>query len=345
MTFVSRSPIVAKDPASDSVETGSLVDVVDLSVRLAGDAGTVEIVRGISFRLRRGGSLGIIGESGSGKSMAVRALMQLISGPGAHVEARRLKFDEIDLLGLSPAQLVDVRGSKMALVFQDSIASLNPLLTVGYQICEVLRSKAGLGRAAARKAATRLLASVGIPDAAARLDAFPHEFSGGMRQRVMIAIALALDPQLLVADEPTTALDVTIQAQIVDLLNELRQRSGMALILITHDLAVASELVDEVAVMYAGRIVESGPIEEVFANPLNPYTRALLRSIPDSQSRGRPLEAIPGAPPSPYAPPGGCAFHPRCSFAVDACRMVEPPVEEIGQGRTTACLRWRELAA
>ncbi|MBM3523115.1 MAG: ABC transporter ATP-binding protein [Alphaproteobacteria bacterium] len=300
--------------------------------------GRVAVVDRVGFELARGGSLGIVGESGSGKSVTALSVMGLLSWPG-RVAAGSVELDGRELVGLPETELREVRGGRIGMIFQEPMTSLNPLLTIGDQIGEMLRFHRGQDRAAARRAAIELLRKVEIPLAERRVDDYPHQLSGGMRQRAMIAMAIACHPQLLIADEPTTALDVTIQAQILDLLRALQRELGMAVILISHDLGVVAEFAQHVAVMYAGRIVERAPVGALFARPLHPYAAALLASSPRLDRTQTRLTAIEGAMPSLAAPPAGCRFHPRCPHAVEACSADEPALEERERGRAVACLR------
>jgi oligopeptide/dipeptide ABC transporter ATP-binding protein len=314
-----------------------LLDVRDLRTHFFTDDGVVRAVDGVSFRVRRGKTLGVVGESGCGKSVTALSVMRLIPPPGRHVGGRIL-FEGRDLAILPEPEMRAVRGRDIAMIFQEPMTSLNPVFTVGYQIMEAIRTHLPVSRAEARRRAVELLEKVKIPAAARRVDDYPHQMSGGMRQRVMIAMALACTPRLLIADEPTTALDVTIQAQILDLLRELQQEFRMSVLIITHDLGVVAEVADEVAVMYASKIVEYAPARELFREPLHPYTAGLLRSIPrlDTPKAGK-LAVIPGTVPNPLRFPPGCAFHPRCPLAVDRCRAVEPRLRELRPGHWVAC--------
>ncbi len=322
-------------PRSDA----PLIRIENLAVSFDGQAA----LRGVSFGVARGEALGLVGESGCGKSVTWLAALGLLPAKARITGSVRLAGEEI--LGAPPAALERVRGGRVAMIFQDPASSLNPVHRVGRQIAEALALHRGLYGAAARAEAKRLLDTVGIPDAARRLDAYPHEFSGGQNQRVMIAMALAGQPDLLVADEPTTALDVTIQAQILELLQHLRRETGMALVLISHDLGVVAETCDRVAVMYAGRIVEEGPVERLFDAPAHPYTRGLLGALPDIDGPRRRLSAIPGGVPEPWAMPPGCAFAPRCASRIAACDDGVPPDLAVADGHRAACLRARETAA
>ncbi|MEU6642726.1 ABC transporter ATP-binding protein [Saccharomonospora sp. NPDC046836] len=312
-----------------------LIDVRGLTVHFPTERGTVRAVNDVSWQLREGEILGIVGESGSGKSVTARAIMGMLRAPG-RVDSGVVELAGRDLLTLSELQLCEVRGRELAMVFQDPQAALNPTMRVGDQIAEALLVH-GVDRTKARARAKELLTRVGIPDVDRTVDLYPHEFSGGMRQRVVIAIALANEPRLLIADEPTTALDVTIQAQILELLVELRRELGIAIVMITHDMGVVAELCDRMLVMYGGRVVESGPVAEVFAAPRHPYTHALLNAVPRADADGEALPAIPGSPPDPARLPSGCAFHPRCAVAEERCRTERPELTADGDGRTAAC--------
>jgi len=317
----------------------SLLVVEDLAVSFGRAGRRVRVLDGISFAIEPGEILGVVGESGSGKTVTALALARLLGEQGT-IERGRILLDGRDLAALSADEMTDVRGRDLAMIFQEPMTSLNPLLRAGFQVAEVLMEHLGLARAEAMRRAVGLLDQVGIADAARRAEAYPHQLSGGMRQRVMIAMALACKPKLLIADEPTTALDVTIQAQILALLRDLRDRTGAAILLITHDLGVIAETVDRVLVMYAGEIVEEAPVERLFAAPAHPYTRLLLRSIPSVEAKRRTLEAIAGAPPSPLRFPGGCRFHPRCPLSVDLCAEKSPTREPASGGGIVRC--WRK---
>jgi peptide/nickel transport system ATP-binding protein len=310
----------------------SLVSIRDLAVSFDG----VPALRGVDLNVAPGGALGMVGESGCGKSVTWLAALGLLPGRARVTGSVRLAGDEILA---APATTLDrVRGGRVAMIFQDPASSLNPVHRLGTQVAEALRLHRGITGAAARAEAKRLFDLVGIPDAARRLDAYPHELSGGQNQRVMIAMALAGEPELLVADEPTTALDVTIQAQILDLLNRLRREMGMALVLISHDLGVVAETCDEVAVMYAGRIVEQAPADRLFARPTHPYTQGLLAALPPIDGPRKPLAAIPGGVPEPWAMPPGCAFAPRCPHATTTCKARIPAHVVIGDAHSVACV-------
>jgi oligopeptide transport system ATP-binding protein len=312
-----------------------LLEVENLSVRLATRGGGVTVVNGISYAVEPGSVFGIAGESGSGKTMSALALLGLLPG-GASVGGHAT-FGGRDLLHLSKRALRDVRGREIAMVFQDPLTALHPMMNIGRQLTEHVRRHLGLSKEAALERAAGLLADVRIPDPEGALVSFPHQFSGGMRQRIAIAAALACEPKLIVADEPTTALDVTVQAGILRLLDDLRREKGLSVILITHDLGVMSSIADRVSVMYAGRVVEEGPRDLVLREPRHPYTKALLRALPRPESsKASPLVSIPGAPPSPNAVPSGCAFHPRCEFAIASCTSELPPLVKQGD-RAFAC--------
>ncbi len=312
----------------------ALLEVEGLRVGLPTPAGRVTVVDGIDYRVEPGEVFGIAGESGSGKTMSVLALMGLLP-PGAAVGGRAV-FGGRDLLRLRPGELRRICGRELAMVFQDPMTSLHPMLSVGTQLTEHVRRHLGLGRSDAAARALELLREVRIPDPEGSLNAFPHQFSGGMRQRIAIAVALACRPTLLVADEPTTALDVTVQAGIIRLLDRLRRESGLAIVLISHDLGVLSAIADRVAVFYAGRIVEGGVRADVLGRPRHPYTRGLLDALPHPEAPASPLVAIPGTPPAPGRIPPGCSFHPRCPYALDSCSQSVPPLEPVN-GRTLAC--------
>ena len=322
----------------------SLLSVTDLRVTLATARGEVEALRGIDFTLDRGETLGLIGESGCGKSMTALALMGLLP-EGARVGGS-IRFDGRELVGLDDAHWRSLRGDRIAMVFQEPMTALNPLHRIGRQIAEPLRLHRGLDARAARAEALRLLERVRLPEAARRLDAWPHQLSGGQRQRVMIAIALACGPDLLIADEPTTALDVTIQAQILALIAELVAESGMALLLISHDLGVIARQVRRMLVMYGGSVVESGPTQEVFARLTHPYTRGLFAARPRlGAAKGTRLATIPGRVPELADLPRGCPFGTRCAFVVDACRAALPPLLPVGPGHAARCIRLDAVAA
>ena len=315
-----------------------VLQVTQLNTRFKTRTGDVHAVNSVSFDLKPGELLGVVGESGSGKSVTMMSLLGLLPSPPAMVSGESVLFDGLDLLRCSDEQLRAIRGARIGFIFQDPMTSLNPVFTVGYQIMEPLREHMGLDKAAAHKRAWELLDLVGIPDAERRLKDYPHQFSGGMRQRVMIAIALACDPKVLIADEPTTALDVTIQAQILELVRELRQRLGMAIIWITHDLGVIAGIADRAMVLYGGQIVEMAPIEDLFERPQHPYTRALLKTIPHLKgARAAQLEVIEGQPPILKAAPSTCAFRPRCAMAMERCGRENPKRLTVAPNHDVAC--------
>ena len=315
-----------------------LLDIRDLHVALGQPGRRVPVVEGVSLAIAPGRVLCVVGESGSGKSVTALAAMGLLEPGRSEVRAERMSLGGTDLLRLDEADWRALRGSRMAMVFQEPMTSLNPVFTVGDQIAEALRAHTGLPRAVARRRALDALREVGIPAPETRLDAYPHELSGGMRQRAMIAMALVGEPALLIADEPTTALDVTVQAQILALLNGLRTRRAMAVLLITHNLGVVAETADDVAVMYAGRIVERAPAATLFRDAQHPYTLALLGAMPEGAARGRPLSPIPGRMPAPGRAPPGCRFAPRCPFAGPDCAET-PPLREVSPAHAVACHR------
>jgi peptide/nickel transport system ATP-binding protein len=322
----------------------ALLEVEDLSVVFRQRDSELPAVRGVSFSLDAGEILGLVGESGSGKTVTCRALLKLLPGQRARIAGGSVRFGGRDLVPLREAEMSGIRGPKIAMIFQNPSSHLDPIMTVGRQIAEAIVYHERASEKAARSRALELLRQVGIPDAERQLDAYPHQLSGGMRQRAMIAIALSCRPKLLIADEPTTALDVTVQAQILRLLLRLRDETGLAIVLITHDLGVVAQTCDRVAVMYAGRIVEQGSKPAVLRRPLHPYTEGLIQSQPEAAPAGRQLSSIEGQPPSLAALPAGCAFHPRCRYAQAACRQGVPPLADV-DGHQTACLRWDVVAA
>ncbi len=315
-----------------------VLDVKTLRTVFRTRAGEVHAVNSVSFDLKPGELLGVVGESGSGKSVTVMSMIGLLPSPPAEVRDGQVLFGDQDLLKCDAATLRAIRGARIGFIFQDPMTSLNPVFTVGFQLMEPLLKHMGLNKRQARQRAQELLELVHIPDAHQRLKDYPHQFSGGMRQRVMIAIALACDPQVLIADEPTTALDVTIQAQILELVKELRQKLGMAIVWITHDLGVIAGIADRVIVMYGGQIVEHAPVRELFSNPQHPYTRALLRTIPSKHgARIARLRVIEGQPPVLGAPPSACTFRFRCTHRMLICNQQNPFRVDVGQGHDTAC--------
>ncbi|GAA3181556.1 MULTISPECIES: ABC transporter ATP-binding protein [Streptomyces] len=319
-----------------------LLQVRDLHVEFHTRDGVVKAVNGVNYSVSAGETLAVLGESGSGKSVTAQAIMGILDMPPAKIPRGEIRFRGEDMLAMSADARRRLRGAKIAMIFQDALSSLNPVLTVGYQLGEMFRVHQGLSKKAALAKAVELMDRVKIPAARSRAGDFPHQFSGGMRQRIMIAMALALEPDLIIADEPTTALDVTVQAQVMDLLAELQAEYHMGLILITHDLGVVADVADKIAVMYAGRIVETAPVHELYKNPAHPYTRGLLDSIPRLDHKGRELYAIKGLPPNLLNIPQGCAFHPRCPKAQDLCRTDTPALHTLGEGRRSACHFWKE---
>ena len=321
-----------------------LLEIDDLVVEFRTEDGVVRAVDRASFTVDPGEIVGVVGESGSGKSVTAMSVLGLVKPPGRYAGGT-VRFRDRDVLQLGPRELRKLRGGDIAMVFQDPMTALNPVVTVGRQIVEALRlHDPQLSKAGARARAIELLATVGVPNATARYGQYPHEFSGGMRQRAMIAMAIANGPSLLIADEPTTALDVTIQAQVLDLLRVAQQETSAATLLITHDLGVVAELADRVVVMYAGRVVEQGDVTTIFTAPRHPYTVGLLESLPRLDRDVESLRPIPGSPPSLLDPPQGCPFHPRCAMAQQRCRSERPPLREVGpQGQTSACHFAEEL--
>ena len=316
----------------------NLLEVRGLETRFYTQEGVVKAVNGIDYTLGEGETLGIVGESGCGKSVSVLSMMRLIPSPPGKITGGEVVFDGRDLLKMDMEEMRHIRGNRIAMVFQDPMTSLNPVLTIGRQVSESLELHMGMDKNQAIKRSVELLEMVGIPQADQRVRDYPHQFSGGMRQRVMIAMALSCNPQVLIADEPTTALDVTIQAQIVELVKRLRDEIGMAVIWITHDLGVVAGLVDRVNVMYAGYIVERGNVKDIYARPRHPYTIGLLGSLPrlDDASHGK-LESIEGLPPDLVSPPPGCPFAPRCDYVTDRCLTENPELESLGLDHTAAC--------
>jgi peptide/nickel transport system ATP-binding protein len=324
--------------------TGKLLEVDNLSVDFGTEDGTVHAVRNVSFTLAQREVLGIVGESGSGKSVSSMAIMGLL--PKTAKVSGSIKFQGDELVGLPFKQLRAYRGNKIAMIFQDPMTSLNPVFTVGYQLAEAYRAHHRVSKSAAWAKAVETLALVGIPQPDRRAKQFPHEFSGGMRQRAVIGMSIINDPELIIADEPTTALDVTVQAQILETLLEIREETNAAIMMITHDLGVVAGMVDRVQVMYGGTVVEAGPVVDVFDTPRMPYTVGLLGSVPNPNLLGRRLTPIKGAPPSLMNLPSGCSFSPRCPLAADVCHESEPPLEAAGPtGHDTRCHRWEDLAA
>ena len=314
----------------------SLIEIRDLRTWFHTDVGVAKAVDGVSFDIGRGETVGLVGESGSGKSVTSLSILRLVDPPGK-IESGSIHFDGRDLLQVSKRAMRSIRGARISMIFQEPMTSLNPVFTIGWQIMEAVRLHQKKVGDEAREIAVEMLQRVGIGNPERRVDEYPHQLSGGMKQRAMIAMALVCRPALLVADEPTTALDVTIQAQILELIAELQKQLGMSVLLITHDLGVVAETAERVAVMYAGRIVEEAPVDELFGDPKHPYTMALFRSLPSVTGRKGRLEVIPGQVPSPMRFPTGCRFHPRCPLATDRCRTEYPPFEEKAAGHCAAC--------
>ncbi|MEU8970177.1 ABC transporter ATP-binding protein [Streptomyces monashensis] len=319
-----------------------LLEVRDLHVEFRTRDGVAKAVNGVSYAVDAGQTLAVLGESGSGKSVTAQAVMGILDMPPGRITGGQILFDGQDLLRLKEEERRRIRGAKMAMIFQDALSALNPVVSVGDQLGEMFVVHRGMSRKDARARAVELMERVRIPGAAQRVRDYPHQFSGGMRQRIMIAMALALEPALVIADEPTTALDVTVQAQVMDLLAELQREYRMGLVLITHDLGVVADVADRIAVMYAGRIVESAPVLDLYKSPAHPYTRGLLDSVPRLDQKGQELYAIKGMPPNLMDIPPGCAFHPRCPMAQDVCRTDEPALYTVSPARGSACHFWRE---
>lgn len=330
-------------PAAQAVKTyqpdadGLLLEVEDLFVEFHTDDGVARAINGVSFKLHAGETLAILGESGSGKSVTAQAIMGILDMPPARIPKGAIRYCGQDLLTMPDEQRRKTRGPEVSMIFQDALSSLNPVFPVGWQIGEMFRVHRGMNRTDALTEAVRLMERVQIPGAKQRVRAFPHQFSGGMRQRIMIAMAIALDPAVLIADEPTTALDVTVQAQIMRLLEDLQEERQMGLILITHDLGVVADVADKIAVMYSGRIMETAGVYDIYARPAHPYTKGLLDSIPRLDQKGQTLSAIGGLPPNLMRIPPGCEFHPRCRFARDTCISDRPVLREVLPSRFAAC--------
>ncbi|MBD0711034.1 MULTISPECIES: ABC transporter ATP-binding protein [unclassified Streptomyces] len=336
-------------PRGGAKDDSPLLEVRDLHVEFHTRDGIAKAVNGVNYSVNAGETLAVLGESGSGKSVTAQAIMGILDMPPGKIPQGEILFRGEDMLKMSEEERRKIRGSKIAMIFQDALSSLNPVLSVGYQLGEMFRVHQGMSKKDARLKSIELMDKVKIPAAKARVSDYPHQFSGGMRQRIMIAMALALEPDLIIADEPTTALDVTVQAQVMDLLAELQQEYNMGLILITHDLGVVADVADKIAVMYAGRIVEQAPVHELYKRPAHPYTKGLLESIPRLDQKGQELYAIKGLPPNLLHVPTGCAFNPRCPMADDICRTeipaLVPVTEQDGAdlpGRKSACHFWKE---
>ncbi|WP_225987292.1 ABC transporter ATP-binding protein [Streptomyces spectabilis] len=339
-----ESAAAAQDTAAPR---DTLLEVRDLHVEFRTRDGVAKAVNGVDYAVAAGETLAVLGESGSGKSVTAQAIMGILDMPPGRISGGEILFQGRDLLKLKEDERRKVRGAGMAMIFQDALSSLNPVLSVGDQLGEMFVVHRGMSRKDARAKAVELMDRVRIPAARERVGQYPHQFSGGMRQRIMIAMAMALEPALIIADEPTTALDVTVQAQVMDLLAELQRELNMGLILITHDLGVVADVADTIAVMYAGRIVEKAPVHEIYKAPAHPYTRGLLESIPRLDQKGQDLYAIKGLPPNLTNIPPGCAFNPRCPMAQDVCRTDEPPLakvtyEGLAGERHSACHFWKE---
>ncbi|MFF7179416.1 oligopeptide/dipeptide ABC transporter ATP-binding protein [Streptomyces sp. NPDC008121] len=348
MTTIDKTATVPA-PRDGDDHNGPLLEVRDLHVEFHTRDGVAKAVNGVNYSVNAGETLAVLGESGSGKSVTAQAIMGILDMPPGKIPRGEILFRGEDMLKMSYEERRQIRGRKIAMIFQDALSSLNPVLNVGYQLGEMFRVHHGLSKKEAKAKAIELMDRVKIPAAAARVNDYPHQFSGGMRQRIMIAMALALEPDLIIADEPTTALDVTVQAQVMDLLAELQQEYNMGLILITHDLGVVADVADKIAVMYAGRIVETAPVHELYKRPAHPYTRGLLDSIPRLDQKGQELYAIKGLPPNLLRVPAGCAFNPRCPKAEDICRTEIPALAPVSErdgtelpGRGSACHFWKE---
>ncbi|WP_433868630.1 ABC transporter ATP-binding protein [Saccharopolyspora sp. CA-218241] len=320
----------------------AVLEVSELSVRFATDRGWVTVVEDVSFAVEPGSTLGLVGESGSGKTVTSLALLGLLPARTSRISSGSIRLGGTELIGMPRRTLEDVRGNDIAMIFQEPMSSLNPAFTIGDQIAETVRRHRGLSRKQAAARAVAALEQVGIPNAARRARGYPHEFSGGMRQRAMIAMAICCEPKVLVADEPTTALDVTIQAQVLDLLRDMRDALGMGMVFITHDLGVVADICDQVVVMYAGQVVAADDVGHLFRQPPHPYAEGLLAAMPQLGDAG-PLATIPGHAPAPGALPDGCRFHPRCPYATDDCTASAVPLRDLGAGRATRCVRTDEI--
>ncbi|MFI6942139.1 ABC transporter ATP-binding protein [Streptomyces sp. NPDC050418] len=348
MTTIDKKSSVPSPRGSDDFG-GPLLEVRDLHVEFSTRDGVAKAVNGVNYTVSAGETLAVLGESGSGKSVTAQAIMGILDMPPGRIPKGEIFFRGQDMLKMSNEERRNIRGQKIAMIFQDALSSLNPVLSVGYQLGEMFRVHQGLSKKEAKAKAIELMDRVKIPAAKARVNDYPHQFSGGMRQRIMIAMALALEPDLIIADEPTTALDVTVQAQVMDLLADLQREYNMGLILITHDLGVVADVADKIAVMYAGRIVETAPVHELYKRPAHPYTKGLLNSIPRLDQKGSELYAIKGLPPNLTRIPSGCAFNPRCPQATDLCRTDIPALIPVTErdggelpGRGSACHFWKE---
>lgn len=325
-----------------NLQKHSLLEARDLSIHFFTEEGVIRAVENVNLEIYSGEILGLVGESGCGKSVTGLSLLRLIPIPPGRIVSGDILFDGRSLLPLEEKEMEKVRGNDISMIFQEPMTSLNPVFTIGDQIMEAVILHQGLDKTEARKRAIEMLDRVKISSPEKRIDSYPHQLSGGMRQRAMIAMALSCQPKLLIADEPTTALDVTIQAQVLQLLKEIQMEMGMSVMLITHDLGVVSEIADRVAVMYAGRIFEYGPIEAIFGKMRNPYTRGLMRSIPQLAEKKNRLNAIPGQVPDPMNLPAGCKFHPRCYLVIEECKKEEPPLFQVNGNHFSRCIRWKE---
>ncbi|AUY49984.1 ABC transporter ATP-binding protein [Streptomyces sp. CB01881] len=342
--------VIEKNQKSGRLEVGTpLLEVKDLHVEFHTRDGVAKAVNGVNYSVSAGETLAVLGESGSGKSVTAQTIMGILDMPPGKISQGQILFRGQDMLAMKEEERRQIRGQKIAMIFQDALSSLNPVMTVGAQLGEMFRVHRGASKKEAREKAIELMERVRIPAAKQRVGDYPHQFSGGMRQRIMIAMALSMEPDLIIADEPTTALDVTVQAQVMDLLAELQAEYNMGLILITHDLGVVADVADKIAVMYAGRIVETAPVRDLYANPAHPYTKGLLRSIPRLDQKGQELYAIKGLPPNLLKVPAGCAFNPRCDVATDLCRTEIPKLHQVSDkdgkeltGRRSACHLWKE---
>jgi oligopeptide transport system ATP-binding protein len=335
-TKSSRSTETSGGPVYQPID-GRLLEIEDLHVEFHTQDGVARAINGVNLYLDQGETLAVLGESGSGKSVTAQAVMGILDMPPAKIPKGAIRYCGHDLLTMPEEQRRKTRGPEISMVFQDALSSLNPVFPVGWQIAEMFRKHRGMNRSDSLERAVKLMQRVQIPAAKERVKAYPHQFSGGMRQRIMIAMAIALDPAVLIADEPTTALDVTVQAQIMGLLQELQEERQMGLILITHDLGVVADVADRIAVMYAGRIMERAEVFSLYRAPAHPYTKGLLESIPRLDQKGQQLAAIGGLPPNLMRIPSGCAFHPRCKFVQDICTSERPPLREVVPGRESAC--------
>ncbi|WP_372920910.1 ABC transporter ATP-binding protein [Roseovarius sp.] len=338
---------MSREPQGPTAVEAPLLDVQGLQTTFTLTKKlSVRAVDGVSFQVYPGETLAIVGESGSGKSVTSLSIMGLLPKDVGHVSAGSIKFQGREITTLSDPEMRDLRGKEIGMIFQEPMTSLNPVHSIGQQIAEMVIRHQKLSKTRARARAIEMLELVGIPEPARRVDNYPHEMSGGMRQRAMIAMALACEPRILIADEPTTALDVTIQAQMLELMEDLQKKLGMAIIFITHDLGVVAEVADRVVVMYGGQVVETASVEDIFRNPRMPYTAGLMNSIPrlGSSVNKKRLEAIPGTVPVLTNLPGGCRFHPRCAYATEACKAAPPELEKVNDGHMIRCIRWRELS-